>query len=267
MRRQLSAAYQPRAPGRHLHRLPDHAAANGTALRQSQFPAVHSGWRQHRKPPRHTFRPPLAARRDELDLHRHHRQHCMVRARTHEIARDARRKARTRCEDPKARGRIPNPPDRGSASSCRHHRPSRAHPSLDPRPRDPATLRPTLRPCDPLTQRAACRVLRVFSLFLRLPVFLPIFSCAFDHRRDMYATSSADSSGKTCAASLFRNFLIAQRIAARLASAVSSPPLPPCAPHPLWEQFDLVAEQVCEEYSRRERGGGPPRRRLSSLTS
>ena len=59
-------------------------------------------------------------------------------------------------------------------------------------------------------------------------------------------------------ASLFRNFLIAQRIIARCGLyPVSSPPLPPMHQHSLWEAFDLVAEAaLCEEYSSRERGGG-----------
>ena len=61
-------------------------------------------------------------------------------------------------------------------------------------------------------------------------------------------------------ASLFRNFLIAQRVMARSGLyPVSAPPLPPMHMHPLWESFDLVAEAaICDEYTRRDRGGPPP---------
>ena len=49
-------------------------------------------------------------------------------------------------------------------------------------------------------------------------------------------------------ASLFRNFLLAQRILARAGLyPVSAPALPPMHHHPLWESFDLVIEAaLCE---------------------
>ena len=138
------------------------------------------------------------------------------------------------------------------------------------RPCDPATLRPcdpaTLRPCDPRSPNAppVATSSRVFSPSSHdSPFLLPaLFSCAFDHRRDMLPRDLFRRLFRQdlLLASLFRNFLIAQRIMARAGLyPVSSPPLPPMHQHPLWESFDLVAEAaICEEYSRRERGGGPP---------
>ena len=61
-------------------------------------------------------------------------------------------------------------------------------------------------------------------------------------------------------ASLFRNFLIAQRVmnAAGL-YPVSAPALPPMHHHPLWDSFDLVAEAaICAELARRDRGAPSP---------
>ena len=61
-------------------------------------------------------------------------------------------------------------------------------------------------------------------------------------------------------ASLFRNFLIAQRVMARAGLyPVSAPSLPAMHHHPLWEAFDLVAEAaICAELNRREHGGPHP---------
>lgn len=61
-------------------------------------------------------------------------------------------------------------------------------------------------------------------------------------------------------ASLFRNFLLAQRVMARAGLyPVSAPALPPMHQHPLWESFDLVAEAaICEELARRDRGAPLP---------
>ena len=61
-------------------------------------------------------------------------------------------------------------------------------------------------------------------------------------------------------ASLFRNFLIAQRVMARAGLyPVSAPALPPMHRHPLWEAFDLVTEAaICDDVARRDHAAPPP---------
>jgi len=59
-------------------------------------------------------------------------------------------------------------------------------------------------------------------------------------------------------ASLFRNFLLAQRIFHSLnCGVISCPTLPPTHLHPLWQSWDLAADQCLAQLSRYERHATP----------